>query len=138
MSAAIRSGSPDAIAALLASAPELAREISTGGATPLHMCGMSRQGQHAAQMLIAAGADVEAVDTWGYTPLQRAATNNLAVSAEALLSAGASHTRPSGLEQKGESARALARRLRSFAVLRVFQQWELAQGIPLPDGEMQL
>ena len=32
----------------------------------------------------------------------------------------------------------LARRLRSFAVLKVFQQYELARGIPLPDDEIEL
>ena len=137
MSDAIRTG-PDAVAALLAESPELATEISTGAATPLHVCGMSQRGQHSAQLLIDAGADLEALDSWGYTAIQRAATNGLEVGAEALIRAGASHTRPSGLEQKGESARALARRLRSFSVLKVFQQWELAQGIPLPDGEMEL
>ena len=137
MSQAIRTG-PDAVAALLAESPELATEITTGSATPLHICGMSQRGQHSAQLLIDAGGDLEALDGWGYTPIQRAATNGLNIAAEALVNAGASHTRPSGLEQKGESARALARRLRSFSVLKVFQQWELAQGIPLPDGEVQL
>ena len=89
---------------------------------------MSQRGQHSAQLLIDAGADLEALDSWGYTAIQRAATNGLEVGAEALIRAGASHTRPSGLEQKGESARALARRLRSFSVLKVFAG--AAQGPP--------
>ena len=62
----------------------------------------------------------------------------LAVGAQALIDAGASHTLPSGTEGRGDSARQLARRLRSFAVLRVFQQFELAQGLALPDGEIEL
>ena len=103
---------------------------------------MSRRGEHSAAQLIEArakaGADIDAVDTWGYTALQRAATNNLASAASALLEAGASHTRPSGLEGSGQSARELARRLRSFAVLRVFQQYELSRGIPLPKDEIEL
>ena len=44
----------------------------------------------------------------------------------------------SGLEMAGDSARQLARRLRAYDVLRVFQQFELAQGWPLPEGEVQL
>ena len=32
---------------LLETHPELANDVSTGGATPLHMCGMSRDGQKA-------------------------------------------------------------------------------------------
>ena len=45
---------------------------------------------------------------------------------------------PSGLDGSGESARDLARRLRSFAVLKVFQQHELARGLALPDDEIEL
>ena len=103
---------------------------------------MSRVGQTSASLLVAARAvydyNIDAVDAWGYTALQRSATNDLAVGAQALLVGGASHTRPSGLEQTGDSARMLARRLRSYAVLKVFQQCELAQGIALPDGEIEL
>eukprot|EP00967_Tisochrysis_lutea_P105541 scaffold161006_cov29-Tisochrysis_lutea.AAC.1 len=137
MSAAIRK-SPQAVAELIARSPELATEISTGGATPLHVSAMSSQGQYSAQLLINAGADIEAVDSWGYTPIQRAAANNLPVAAEALRRAGADHNRPSGLEGTGDSARALARRLRAFGVLKCFQQWELIHGIPLPDDEIEL
>ena len=35
------------------------------------------------------GADIEALDTYGMTPLHRCASNNLAAGAEALLAAGA-------------------------------------------------
>ena len=134
-------------------------EESTGGATPLHICGMTEGAQHSAATIVAAlsssaasslssssstsperilSETLEKRDLWGYTPLQRCATNNLAVAAEVLINAGASHTSGSGVDGTGESARDLARRLRSFAVLRVFQQWELAQGMPLPDGEVEL
>mmetsp|Transcript_25113 Transcript_25113/g.82376 ORF Transcript_25113/g.82376 Transcript_25113/m.82376 type:complete len:103 (+) Transcript_25113:827-1135(+) len=102
---------------------------------------MSRAGEMSTALLLealGADADVEATDAWGYTPLQRHASNNLAVGAQALLAAGASHTRPSGLEGRGDSARALARRFRHFATLRVFQQFELERGIPLPEGEIEL
>ena len=33
---------------------------------------------------------------------------------------------------------ALALRLRAFGVIKAFQQHELAQGLPLPDGEIEL
>lgn len=47
-------------------APERATEVSTGGATPLHFCGMSRKGQLATKTVlkyIKNKADLEAVDT---------------------------------------------------------------------------
>ena len=124
MSLAIQSG-PDAVAALLRELPASADEVTTGGARPLHVCAMSQRGQHSAELLIAAGAAVDPVDTWGYTPLQRMATNDLGVGAAALLRAGADRLRPSGLEGTGDSARELALRLRSFAVLRAMQRYEL-------------
>ena len=55
-----------------------------------------------------------------------------------LAAAGASINKPSGLEGTGDSARALALRLRSFGVIKAFQQHELAQGLPLPEGEIEL
>jgi ankyrin repeat protein len=139
LSQAIRKG-PLEVEAALEAAPEMAFEISTGGATPLHVCAMSRVGQQSMQRLIDArhGADLDALDTWGYTALQRCATNGLAAGAMALVAAGASHSRPSGLDGRGESARQLALRLRAFGVLKVFQQYELWQGMALPDGEIEL
>lgn len=134
MSLAIQSG-PDAVAALLRELPASADEVTTGGARPLHVCAMSQRGQHSAELLIAAGAAIDPIDTWGYTPLQRMATNDLGVGAAALLRAGADRLRPSGLEGSGESARELALRLRSFAVLREMQQYELERGLPRPAGE---
>lgn len=56
-----------ALAGLLDEFPELINDVSTGGARPLHVCGMSRRGQLATQLLIDRGADIEAVDTYGYT-----------------------------------------------------------------------
>ena len=140
LSQAIRT-SPEEVRRVLETQLELAGEITTGGATPLHMCGMSKTGERSTAIVLealGADADVEVRDTWGYSPLQRHASNNLAEGARALLNAGASHTCPSGLESTGDSARALALRFRHFATLRVFQQWELAQGLPLPDGEIEL
>ncbi|KAJ1626643.1 hypothetical protein T492DRAFT_1031245 [Pavlovales sp. CCMP2436] len=138
LNAAIRAADHAAVTALLCAEPSLANDISTGGATPLHICGMSAQAQLAAGLLVDAGADLEVCDTWGYTPLQRMATNNLARAAEVLVRAGASHLAPSGTEGMGDNARTLARRLRSYSVLRVFQHFEEENQIPWPEDETRL
>lgn len=86
-------------------------EMTSGGAQPLHMAGMSRANQASVQRLVEAGADIEvimiiacitivivyieALDTYGFTPLLRMASNNLASGARALLEAGA-HPRYKG------------------------------------------
>ena len=97
----------------------------TGGATPLHMCGMSRRGQQATALLIRLGGALEAEDTCGgYTPLGRMASNNLAAGAEALLQAGADpgHANHAGdtplatAEQSG--AHEAAAVIRKYAVQR--------------------
>lgn len=85
--------------------------VTSGGAQPLHMAGMSRANQTSVQRLVEAGADIEviiiiafitiviiyieALDTYGFTPLLRMASNNLASGARALLEAGA-HPRYKG------------------------------------------
>lgn len=87
MSRALHAG-PEKVKEILADFPELKDEISTGGARPLHMCGMSRRGELSTQLLIDVGADIYAVDTYGYTALHRMASNNLANGGEALVRAG--------------------------------------------------
>ena len=72
------------------------------------------------------------------TALQRAATNDLPIAAEALLEAGADPSRPSGLEYSGDSARVLAMRFRKFDIIRAIQGYERRNGIPLPEGEFEL
>jgi hypothetical protein len=67
---------------------ELKDEVSTGGARPLHTCGMSRNGQHSTRVLLDAGADMHAVDTYGMNALHRMASNDLEVGGEALVKAG--------------------------------------------------
>ncbi len=79
---------PQAVAALLAAGADPDEE-QTGGARPLHTCGMSQRGQRSVRVLLGAGASVDAVDTYGYTPLHRMASNNLADGARALIEAGA-------------------------------------------------
>ena len=68
----------DSLDSLLRSYPDLVNDVSTGGAQPLHMAGMSRANQDSVQTLVEHGADIEAVDTYGFTPLLRMASNNLA------------------------------------------------------------
>merc|ERR1719453_1325921 len=78
-----------ALKPLLDKYPDLVEDVSTGGARPLHMCGMGQDNQHATAYIIKRGANIDALDTYGMTPLHRMASNNLAVGAEALLVAGA-------------------------------------------------
>lgn len=87
LSKAIQMG-PDKVREILQDYPDLKEEISTGGARPLHMCGMSSKGELSTQVLIDAGANLYAQDTYGYTALHRMASNNLAVGGEALVRAG--------------------------------------------------
>merc|ERR1711998_247078 len=82
-------GDNERLAALLDKFPDLVNDISTGGAQPLHNCGMSQANQHSTSLLISRGADIEAIDSYGYTPLHRMASNNLPIGAQALLDAGA-------------------------------------------------
>jgi len=87
MSRAIHAGNGK-VQALLQEHPELKEEISTGGARPLHVCGMSQNGQLSTQALIDAGADMYALDTYNYNALHRMASNDLDIGAEALVKAG--------------------------------------------------
>merc|ERR1711915_804053 len=77
------------LSSLLKQFPDLVNDISTGGAQPLHMCGMSKNNQQSVRTLVSHGADIEAMDTYGFTPLLRMASNNLADGTASLLEAGA-------------------------------------------------
>merc|ERR1711994_727028 len=79
----------DRLDSLLEKFPDLVNDLSTGGAQPLHMCGMSQANQDSVATLLNNGADMEALDTYGFTPLLRMASNNLARGATRLLEAGA-------------------------------------------------
>jgi len=87
MSKAIHAG-PEKVKEILKDFPELKEEVSTGGAHPLHVCGMSKNGQLSTQILIDAGADIHAIDTYNYNALHRMASNNLEIGGEALVKAG--------------------------------------------------
>lgn len=58
---------------------QLANLVMTGGARPLHMCGMSRGGDASEliRILYAAGADVNAKDNYEMTPMDRLASNSV-------------------------------------------------------------
>jgi len=116
----LRSGEADSedtttLGKLLHAFPDLVNDVSTGGATPLHTCGMSQTNQLATKFIIEKGGDIEALDTYGYTPLDRMASNNLAVGARALIAAGAD---PRSAHGGGEGPRQIARSSEARDVLR--------------------
>ena len=119
MSQALRHGAA-AIDQLLADEPSLVNEISTGGATPLHMCGMSAGASRSTAHIIARGGDVHAVDSYGFTPLDRMASNNLPIGATALLEAGAR----ADASTSGFTPLEIARQSRAMDVLAVLKQWQ--------------
>jgi len=123
MSNALRQGET-AIAALLEQDPSLVNEISTGGAQPLHMAGMSQRNQHATAFLISKGGNIEAEDTYGYRPLHRMASNNLAVGALALCKAGAN---VNARTSRGETPLSVALASDARDVITVLRQFKAKQ-----------
>lgn len=113
-------GDLDALRSWFQKYPDLVNEIATGGATPLHTCGMSAANQRATALLIELGANVEAVDTYGFKPIHRMASNNLAIGAEALLIAGVN---PMSATTRGETPMQIARSSRAHDVIRVLQRY---------------
>jgi len=111
---------PDRLDSLLASYPDLVNDISTGGAQPLHMAGMSRNNQDSVQTLVDRGADIEALDTYGFTPLLRMASNNLARGATLLLEAGADPMHRGGA---GVSPLEVALQSRAVEVIKLLKFW---------------
>merc|ERR1719245_2219012 len=59
---------------------KLANLVMTGGARPLHMCGMGRGGDtpELIQVLLKYGADVNAKDNYEYTAMDRLSSNSVA------------------------------------------------------------
>jgi len=119
MNKALREG-PEAAVRLLKEDGSLVNETSTGGASPLHMCGMSARSQYLCELLIDRGGVVDALDTYGYTPLHRMSSNNLDVGAHTLLRHGAN---PNTRTKSGETPMSIAtasRALKVIEVLRLF------------------
>merc|ERR1712070_190061 len=114
--------------ALLDKIPDLVNDVSTGGASPLHMCGMSQRNQHATALLIQRGGDIEALDTYGFTPLHRMASNNLAEGARALLLAGAD---PLSKGASGSTPMAVARSSQARGVMEVLREFEQQSRVPI-------
>lgn len=99
---------------------KVVNEISTGGCTPLHMCGMSQRNEQSTDFIIEKGGQIEALDTYGYSPLHRMASNNLAIGAKALLDAGAS---PYLENDEGETPWETAVASEARDVLAVFENY---------------
>merc|ERR1712039_388778 len=108
------------LSALLRKFPDLVNDISTGGAQPLHMCGMSKGKQNAVKALVSHGADIEAIDTYGFTPLHRMASNNLSKGAKALLESGAD---PVNVGKIGQTPAQVAQSSNARDVIKVLQDW---------------
>lgn len=115
---ALHESSGNELRALLTRFPDLVNEVETGGATPLHMCGMSRVSQRHTALLIELGGGMETEDTYGYRPLHRMASNNLAEGAAALLAAGAD---AGARTASGETPLSIARASGASDVLRVLR-----------------
>ena len=114
----LSAGDATALAAWFDRFPDLVNEISTGGATPLHVCGMSRAASRLTALVVARGGALEAVDAYGFRPLHRMASNNLAAGARALLAAGAdAGARTAG----GETALDIARESAAVDVVAVLE-----------------
>ena len=119
MSRAIHAG-PETVQKILKDFPDLKEEVSTGGARPLHMCGMSVKGQQSTKVLIDAGANIYEQDTYGYTALHRMASNNLAVGGEALVQAG--HDPNAHIEGADSTPIEIAKRSRAIQFLMKKQE----------------
>eukprot|EP00469_Lotharella_globosa_P004653 CAMPEP_0167803436 /NCGR_PEP_ID=MMETSP0111_2-20121227/19824_1 /TAXON_ID=91324 /ORGANISM="Lotharella globosa, Strain CCCM811" /LENGTH=200 /DNA_ID=CAMNT_0007699883 /DNA_START=9 /DNA_END=611 /DNA_ORIENTATION=+ len=119
MTNALRDGK-SAIDAVLKKDPKAINEVTTGGATPLHMCGMSQRGQLSTAYLIEKGGEIEALDTYGYTPLHRMASNDLHIGAKALLDAGANAFKKT---KYGEDAMTIAMQSKAYNVLKVLNDF---------------
>jgi hypothetical protein len=119
MSRAIHMSS-DKVKEIIKDYPELKEEVSTGGARPLHVCGMSKKGQNSTKTLIEAGADIYVQDTYGYTALHRMASNNLPVGGEALVSAG--HDPNKAMPGADSTPIEIARRSRAIQFLMKMQE----------------
>lgn len=111
---------PEKVSEILADHPELKEEISTGGARPLHMCGMSKKGQLSTQVLVDAKADIYSQDTYGYTALHRMASNNLEIGGEVLVRAG--HDPNLKMDGADSTPIEIARRSRAIQFLMKMQE----------------
>lgn len=66
--------------------------LGYGGATPLHMAALTPDGTQMMQLLLSNGADPNAIDAFGFTPLHRVIQSGNIEGATLLLSNGANVT----------------------------------------------
>ena len=111
---------PEQLQNLLTKYPDLVNDITTGGAQPLHMCGMSKLKQNSVKILVNSGADLEALDTYGMTPLHRMASNNLPIAGELLLKAGADPNNPGRI---GETPLSIAQDSHAWDFIKMIEKY---------------
>merc|ERR1711904_99124 len=78
------------------------------------------------------GGDVEALDTYGMTPMHRMASNNLPIGAAALLDAGADPENPG---KCGATPMQIAKESEAHDVMRVLKEHKVT---PKPTGQLQV
>merc|ERR1712232_1445287 len=88
------------------------------------MGGMGRDNQNSTAYIISRGGDVEALDTYGMTPMHRMASNNLAIGAVALMEAGAD---PENAGKCGATPLQVALQSRAADVVRVLREQKHVQ-----------
>jgi ankyrin repeat protein len=81
---------------------------------------MSKDGQLSTALLIEKGGAINAFDTYGYTPLHRMASNNLALGAEELCKAGADFNKRTS---RGETPMSVARSSGAGDVMNVIEKY---------------
>ena len=94
----LRTATLEQVTACLAAGADV-NSWNHGDGTPLHLAASSNENPAVIGLLLEAGADLEALEIAGETPLHFAAGNANAVAVEALLAAGAN------LEARGEEGR---------------------------------
>lgn len=107
----------------------MSNETSAGGATPLHMCGMTKHGELCTLVLIEHGAEIEPSDAFGFTPLHRMCSSNNAIGAEALLRAGADPNRLTAAPFAGRSPLQIARDSNARDVANVLRRFGATESL---------
>ena len=102
----------------MAQDPEAVSARDSDGFTPLHFAAQETRGD-VIEVLVAAGAEVDATDNWGNTPLSRAVFNSRG-RGEAVLALLAAGADPNRENNYGVSPLALAHKIANFNVRQFF------------------